>query len=114
MPLKNVKNYIKPRFYVIFIDFFEGKEISYLFEDITCMVAKGDALGLEAAQSLQSRLPENQMIIQEVDPTLMLSKAEHGRYDVIILSREMADMFAAETVSEQEDAVDVTLKQDDE
>lgn len=93
------------------IDFFEGKEISYLFEDITCMVAKGDRLGMEAAKSLQSRLPENQMTIREVDPTLMLSKADHGRYDIIILSKEMAEVYSAQTVEENQDTIDVTLTQ---
>ena len=92
------------------IDFFEGKEISYLFEDIPCMVAKGDSLGLEAAKSLQSRLPENQMVIKEADPTLMLSKADQGRYDVIIISREMAEIYAADSVTGHEETIGVTLK----
>lgn len=95
------------------IDFFEGKEITFLFEDITCMVAKGDALGLEMAQSLQSKLPENQMQIEQTEATLMLSKAEYGRYDVIIMSQEMAEAFRAETVSSYQGTIDIVRNQTD-
>ena len=76
-------------------DFFEGREISFIFEDISCMVASGDAPGLEMAKSYQSRLPENQMKLTSVDATLMLSKAEYGRFDFIVMSKEAADAYSA-------------------
>jgi len=75
--------------------FFAGKEIGYLFEDISCMVADTDAAGLELAKSFQSRLPENQMTIRLEDVTLMLSKAGEGRFDVIFMSKEMYEASGA-------------------
>ena len=80
----------------IWLDFFEGKEIGFLFEDISCAVAKTDPQGYSMAQSYQSRLPENQMKIRQEDAILMLSKAEEGRYDIIIMSKEVADAYHAE------------------
>ncbi|HCI73145.1 MAG TPA: hypothetical protein DHV42_01215 [Lachnospiraceae bacterium] len=70
-------------------DFFQGKEIGFLFEDITCVVADNDPLGLEIARSFQSRLPENQMSLRTEDLVLMRSKADHGRYDIMLLSKEI-------------------------
>lgn len=75
--------------------FFSGEEIGFLFEDISCAVADTDAAGLELAKSFQSRLPENQMKIRLEDSTLMLSKAQHGRFDVILMSREMYEASGA-------------------
>ena len=80
------------------VDFFEGKEIPVIFEDISCKVAKGDANGLEMAQSYQSRLPENQMLVEVEDGILMLSKAEYGKFDIIVMSKEMADSYTASTL----------------
>lgn len=71
--------------------FFSGQEIDYIFEDISCVVADSDAAGLELARSFQSRLPENQMLLRTEDTTLMFSKAKYGRFDVMILSKEMYD-----------------------
>ena len=76
-------------------DFFRGEEIGFLFEDLSCVVADSDAGGLELARSFQSRLPENQMTIRLEDVTLMLSKARHGRYDVMLMSREFYDAWGA-------------------
>ena len=71
--------------------FFSGQEIDYIFEDISCVVSDSDAAGLELARSFQSRLPENQMLLRTEDTTLMFSKAKYGRFDVMILSKEMYD-----------------------
>ena len=79
----------------IWVSFFQGKEIDYLFEDISCAVADSDSAGLEIAKSFQSRLPENQMRLHTEDPTLMLSKAKYGKFDVILLSKEVADIYKA-------------------
>ena len=78
------------------LDFFQGKEISYIFEDISCLVARTDPLGYEMARSCQSRLPENQMKLRQEDAVLMLSRAEYGKYDIIIMSKEAADIYHAE------------------
>ena len=77
--------------------FFSGGEILYIFEDIACSVANVDAMGRELADSFRSRLPENQMQVKPEDITLLLSRADAGLYDVIILSREFADAYAAST-----------------
>jgi hypothetical protein len=75
------------------IQFFSGEEISYLFEDISCSVAVGDTGALTMAQSFQSRLPEKQMSIQTEDATLLMSRADNGKYDIIIISKEYAESY---------------------
>jgi hypothetical protein len=75
----------------IWKDFFAGKEIPFLFEDIVCTVGSMDAGGIGMAQSYQSRLPENQMLLRTEDTTMMLSKAKYGRFDVMFLSKEIYD-----------------------
>jgi hypothetical protein len=79
------------------INFFNGEEITYLFEDIACSVAKGDAGALTMAQSFQSRLPEKQMSIQTEDATLLMSRADNGKYDIIIASKEYAESYDLDT-----------------
>ncbi len=77
-------------------DFFSGEEVTYCFEDISCMVARTDTAALELARSCQSRLSEHQMTVRQEDMTLLLSRADNGKFDTIILSREMAEHYAAE------------------
>ena len=79
-------------------DFFEGKEIPVIFEDINCSVLSNDPAGLEMARSFQSRLPENQMTLSSEDGVLILSKAEFGRFDVILISEEMASSMHVENL----------------
>jgi galactitol-specific phosphotransferase system IIB component len=80
------------------IQFFRGEEISYLFEDISCSVIKGDTGALTMAQSFQSRLPEKQMSIQTEDASLLMSRADNGQYDIIIISKEYAESYDVTTV----------------
>lgn len=91
-------------------DFFEGKEISYIFEDIRCTVAKQDANGLEMAKSYQSRLPENQMTVEQQDAILMLSKAGYGKFDILVLSKEMADAYGIQSLTENTDIVTIQVE----
>lgn len=91
------------------VDFFEGKEVSFIFEDITCYVAKQDPTGWKMALSFQSRLPENQMTVRREDVTLMLSKAEYGKYDIMILSREVADAYRTTSLEQQENTIVLKL-----
>ncbi|HBI85092.1 MAG TPA: hypothetical protein DDX71_02210 [Ruminococcus sp.] len=81
-------------------DFFTGADAPVIFEDISCGTALSDAGGRTMADSFRSRLPENQMTVRAEDGTLLLSKAETGRFDIIILSQEIADALHAETVTE--------------
>ena len=71
--------------------FFRSEDFPVIFEDISCMVAQGDASGQQMAERFQAQLPENQMMLREENPTLLVSKAEAGYIDVAVFSREMAD-----------------------
>lgn len=72
-------------------EFFSGGDFTYLFEDVVCSVTPSDPSAVEMAKSFQSRLPDNQMKIQMEDATLLASRIEHGKYDIVILSSEMAE-----------------------
>ena len=75
------------------ISFFSGEETDIIFEDIACTVAEGDAKGLEMAQSFQSKLPENQMKIKEEEAVLVISRAEEGKFDILLMSKDLADSY---------------------
>ena len=76
----------------------EDDELLIIFEDIACSVSGIDSAGIEMAESLRSQLPENQMQVQTEDITLLLSRADHGLFDMILMSKEVAEMYHAETV----------------
>jgi hypothetical protein len=84
------------------VDFFDGKEISYLFEDISCSVISADSGALEMARSFQSRLPEKQMTIQTEDATLLASRIDNNKYDIVILSKEFANSYGVGEYFEQD------------
>ena len=75
------------------IDFFSGKETDIIFEDIACTVAEGDAMGIEMADSFRSKLPENQMKIKKEEAVLVVSRAEEGKFDVLLMSKEFANSY---------------------
>ena len=83
------------------VRFFRGDvaegELVIIFEDIARSVPAGDAAGVEMAESLRSQLPENQMTIEKEDGTLIVSRADAGLFDMIIMSREFADSCHLET-----------------
>ena len=87
------------------VKYFSGDdddEILIIFEDISCSVAEGDATGVNMAESFQSRLGTsstglNQMEIEEADATLLASRADNGKFDVIIMSKEYADAYNLQT-----------------
>lgn len=91
-------------------DFFTGDDSPIIFEDISCGTASGDAGGQQMADNFRARLPENQMRVRTEDGTLLLSKAEHGRFDVIILSADAADRYAAETLSALQNVETIRVK----
>ena len=72
------------------LDFLAGEDVPLIMEDVSCVVATSDVAGLEMAQSLASRLPANQMKVRAEDGILMVSKAEVGRFDIMVLSDETA------------------------
>ena len=77
--------------------FFQGESL-VIMDDVDCLVADSDAGGIQMAESYRSRLPENQMKLRREDGTLMLSRAEVGGFDAIVMSAEFAEAFKAETV----------------
>ena len=82
-----------------------------VFEDLSCTVSSGDPTGLEMAKSFQSRLPENQMKIRTEDGIMMLSKAENGRFDIIVMSKEFFDKNSAEAIAEKANALLIRVKE---
>ena len=85
--------------------FFSGKDAPLIMEDISCVALEGDATGIEMAQSLQSRLPENRMKLRIEQGVLALSKAEAGRYDTMVISDDMAAALGADAFMGGSDAV---------
>lgn len=70
--------------------FFRDEDFVVIFEDISCLTAKGDAAGQQLAERFRAQLPENQMQLRVEDGTLLASKAEAGAIDVAVFSLEMA------------------------
>ena len=83
-------------------DFFTEKEVGVIMEDVHCLVTKGDAAGKELAERYQARLAENQMQITQEDGTLVVSKAENGMFDVVIISTDMADNYDYSRIHESD------------
>jgi hypothetical protein len=79
-------------------EFFSGGDFSIIFDDITCVTLDGDAGALTLARSFMSRLPENQMTVKSGEAVLTLSKADNGRFDVLIVSDEAAEKFGISSV----------------
>ena len=82
--------------------FFGGEDIGLIFEDVVCYVALGDTAAAELAESFQSRLPENQMKIKTVPSAMLVAKAEHDVFDIIILSDAVAETLGADVLYEKE------------
>ena len=78
--------------------FLAGDPAPLIMEDVTCVAVEGDAAGIELAQQLQSRLPANQMKVRIEQGVLAMSKAEAGRFDIMVLSDEMAAALGASTL----------------
>ena len=74
-------------------DFFEGKDIDFVFEDISCIVLDTDESGKAILESFVSRLPENQLSARVEDATLALSKAYYGKIDMLLVSEEAGKAY---------------------
>lgn len=83
--------------------------VPLIMEDITCKVAQGDSSGIETAKKLQERLPENQMKIVQEAGTMLVSKAELMRFDVIILSEAAANSYSAQTLYDRKDILTIKM-----
>lgn len=71
--------------------FFEERPVGVIMEDISCLLVQGDASGKQLAERYLARLAANQMTLKEENSLLVVSRAENGQFDVVILSKEMAD-----------------------
>lgn len=71
--------------------FCDYDDFTFSMEDVACEVARGDSGAQDMAASFQSQLPEHQMQLTVSDPTLLASRMAHGRYDMVIMSREFVD-----------------------
>ena len=83
-----------------------------IFDDIECVTLGGDTGALTLAQSFMSRLPENQMKVTTGDAVLTLSKAENGRFDMMIVSAEAAEKYGIADIYDGKN-VDVIAVEDE-
>ena len=90
--------------------FFRGEDVPVIMDDISCLVCKGDGTALERAQLCQARLPANQMKVSTEDPVLVLSKGDYGKFDIILLSKELADRYGASSIGGSETVLTVDVK----
>ena len=93
-------------------EFFSGGDFRIIFDDIECVTLSGDTGALTLAQSFMSRLPENQMKVTAADAVLTLSKAENGRFDMMIVSAEAAKKYGIEDIYKGKN-VDVIAVEDE-
>lgn len=91
-------------------DFFTEQPVGVIMEDLHCFVDKADVSGQEAADRYRLRLAENQMTVTKENGTLLVSKAENGLFDVIVLSKEMADLQDYEKAMSREDVTAVMVE----
>ena len=95
-------------------EFFSGGDAGVIFDDISCVTFSGDAGAFTLAESFMSRLPENQMRVSVEEAVLALSKADHGRFDVIIVSDEAAAAYGVQSVyGENVDVIRVSSEGED-
>ena len=84
-------------------------DVPLIKEDITCKVAQLDSEGLDTARKYQARLPENQMKIEQEAGVMLLSKAELGRFDVMIMSEAAAKSYSAQTLYDKENILTIKM-----
>ena len=84
-------------------------DVPLIMEDITCKVAQLDSEGLDTARKYQARLPENQMKIKQEAGVMLLSKAELGRFDVMIVSEAAAKSYSAQTLYDKENILTIKM-----
>lgn len=87
--------------YARWLDFLAGGDVPLIMEDASCFACYGDTAGIEMACSLAARLPAGQMKVRTEDGALVLSKAEVGRFDIIVMSDEVAKSLDASTVADR-------------
>ena len=89
--------------------FFTEQSVGVIMEDISCLAAASDPTGVQLAQRYMVRLAENQMKLTTENSLLVVSRAENGLYDAIVLSKEMADAVDFSAVYARDDALVITI-----
>ena len=77
--------------------FFRGEDVIDVFDDISVSVADGDATALALAESYSSKLGANQVRIYSEDVTMLTSRADAGKFTIIMMSAEYAEHYHLET-----------------
>ena len=91
-------------------DFFTEKPVGVIMEDLHCFVDQADAAGQEMADRYRLRLAENQMTVMKENGTLLVSKAENGLFDVIVVSKEIADLQDYDKAMSRDDVTVVKVE----
>ena len=91
-------------------DFFLENPVGVIWEDISVLAAASDPTGVQLAERYQVRLAENQMTLTKENGLLIVSRAENGLFDVIVLSKEMADAVDFSAVYARSDAAVITVR----
>ncbi|MBR6400665.1 MAG: hypothetical protein IKS17_05525 [Firmicutes bacterium] len=76
------------------LGYFSGREKRPVAE-IVCHIPKGDQKAREFALQMTDKAVEE-------DPMLLLSKAEYGEFDILILSKKTADKYTAKSLYDKE------------
>ena len=88
--------------------FADGQADGLDTDGIKFAVSPEDAAGLAFAERLLK--PDDTAALTGDDTALMLSKAENGLFDVIVMSKELADSSKAETVAKKTNAEMLCVK----
>lgn len=73
--------------------FTDYENFTFSMENIACAVARGDSGAQDMAASFQSQLPENQMQLTIENATVLLSRMQYGKYDMVLMSQEFIDSY---------------------
>ena len=94
--------------------FFNEEPVGVIFEDIRCLTAEGDAGGAQLAERYRIRLPENQMTVKSENGLMAVSKASYGIFDVMVLSKEVGDIYNIKTLLDNPDIEFITVTDSEE
>lgn len=79
-------------------EFFSDGDAGVIMSDNSCKVIIGDVSAQQLAERFQARLPENQMTLSAENGLLLVSKAENGIFDALIVSSEMAESYKMQDI----------------
>ena len=90
--------------------FFSGSDAGVIMDDICCCTIESDLTGIQLAERYRARLPENQMRINYESGLFLVSKAEYSLFDLIILSKEAADIYGFDNIYQNNEIVYICVK----